>query len=209
VKTILLLMALALICFLPHQTAAQNATRARTETGKDVLLYPDGTWKYAPEASSPITSSNYNKGAAAISSYRPERGDFVIWYNPAKWRLQPSRTPDDMGHFTLIGTDGYAMIVSEGLAIPTESLKKIALENAKEAAPDARIISEEKRVVNGKEILCLVIEGTIEKVPFTYYGYYYGGKQGTIQVLTFTGQSFFATYKDEFTAFLNGLEIKN
>ena len=208
-KTILRIMALALICFLPHQTLAQNATRARTETGKDVLLYPDGTWKYAPEASSPKTNSSYNKGTAATTSYKPERGDFLIWYNPAKWRLEKSRTPDEMGHFSLIGTDGYAMIVSEGLPIPTESLKRIALDNAKDAAPDARIVSEETRVVNGKEITCLVMEGTIEKIPFTYYGYYYGGKQGTIQVLTFTGQALFAKYKDDFTEFLNGLEIKN
>lgn len=208
-KITLLVVALALICFLPHQTPAQNATHARTETGKDVLLYPDGTWKYASEASSPKPNSNYNKGAAATSSYKPERGDFLIWYNPAKWRLQQSRTSDDMGYFTLIGTDGYAMLVSEGLPIPTESLKRIALDNAKEAAPDARIVSDEKRVVNGKEIVCLVIEGTIEKIPFTYYGYYYGGKQGAIQVLTYTGQTLFAKYKDEFTEFLNGLEIKN
>ena len=101
------------------------------------------------------------------------------------------------------------MVLSEGISIPISSLKKIALENAKAVAPDSKIVSEETRIVNGKEVLCLILEGTVEQIPFTYYGYYYGGKQGTIQVITFTGQSLFAKYKKEFTEFLNGLEIKD
>ncbi len=204
------LLALAFLSFfLGSQVLAQSVIRARTETGKDVILYPDGTWKYPPEESQPKHDSNYSKPASSRASYKPERGDFVIWYDEAKWRLQPRREADARAHFSLVGTDGYAMIISEGLPIPLESLKRIALDNAKEAAPDAKLVSEERRIVNGKELLCLVFEGTIQQIPFTYYGYYYGGKQGAIQVLTFTGQSLFAKYKKDFTDFLNGLEIKD
>jgi hypothetical protein len=60
---------------------------------------------------------------------------------------------------------------------------------------------------NGKEILCMKIDGTIEQIPFRYYGYYYGGKQGTIQLLTYTGQGLFEKYEADFLDFLNGLEI--
>lgn len=63
------------------------------------------------------------------------------------------------------------------------------------------------RVVNGIETLCLQIEGTITKIPITQYGYYYGGKEGTIQVITFTRQNLFSIYREEFTNFLNGLVV--
>lgn len=56
-------------------------------------------------------------------------------------------------------------------------------------------------------LLCMKIEGTVKGIPFRYYGYYYGGKQGTIQILTFTGQTLFEKYEHDFTDFLNGLEI--
>lgn len=209
-KALTQLLVLSFLCFWFHsQAAAQSPARARTETGRDVLLYPDGTWKYAAEEAKAKQGSAFNKQTTASAAFTPQRGDFVIWYDPNKWRQERSREGDDIGHFKLVGTDGYAMILSEGLPMPTDSIKAIALDNAKEAAPDARIVSEERRTVNGKEVLCMVIQGTIHQIPFTYYGYYYGGKQGAIQVLTFTGQSLFAKHKTDFTEFLNGLEIKN
>ncbi len=209
-KTLIYLLSLTcLCCLLNGRALAQTATHARTDTGKDVILYPDGTWKFAPEEAPPKGDSSYGKSASALKAYKPQRGDFTIWYDETKWQLEVRRNDDGNGHLRLLGTDGYAMVISEGLFIPIASLKKIALDNARAAAPDSRVVSEETRTVNGKEVLCLVIEGTVEQIPFTYYGYYYGGKQGTIQLITFTGQSLFAKYKKDFTDFLNGLEIQD
>jgi len=202
-------LLLALLFVVHHHASGQNVIHARTEAGKDVILYPDGTWKNAAEATTPKSGSDYTRPSSARASYKTERGEFVIWYDETKWRLAQRRTDEDIVHFGLVHTDGYAMIVTDGLQIPTEGLQEIALSNAKGAAPDAKIASEEMRVINGKKVLCLVIEGTIQQIPFTYYGYYYGGKQGTIQLITFTGQSLFPKYKKEFTDFLNGLEIKD
>lgn len=63
------------------------------------------------------------------------------------------------------------------------------------------------RTVNGKTVMVLVIEGSVKGIPITYYGYYYGDKDGAIQVVGSTGQGLFAKYEAEFTKFLNGLEI--
>jgi len=87
------------------------------------------------------------------------------------------------------------------------ALKKVVLDSAVQAAPDAKILSEEKRIVNGHELLCLKIEGSVSQIPFTYYGYYYSGNGGTLQLITFTSQNLFAEYQKDFTDLLNGLEI--
>lgn len=210
VKSTLLLLSLFCACA-AAQVSAQEAIRARTEAGQEVLLYPDGTWKFTGDLKPPgaaASRANFNKPAAARKLFKTERGKFGVWYDENKW--QPTRrmnAESGKQSFNLVSGDGYAMIIAEELTIPMTALKRIALENAKQAAPDARIVLEEKRVVNGREILCLRIQGTIEQVPFTYYGYYYGGPAGTIQVITFTGQTLFNRYETEFTSFLNGLEI--
>lgn len=191
---------------LPRQVFAQ--TRARTESGIEVILYPDGTWKYAKEPKGrPSSITKYSKPGLANKFYKTGRGDFGVWYNESKWR--PAKKLDDQERFQfqLIGEDGYAMVIAEGAEMPTTSLKELALDNARNAGQDVTLIFEEKRIVNGHEILCLKITGKIKQVPFIYYGYYYGGKEGTIQVITFTTQNLFKKYEEEFTNFLNGLVI--
>ena len=73
--------------------------------------------------------------------------------------------------------------------------------------PNAKFVNEETHIVNGKEVLCMTTEANVQGIAFTYYGYYYAGKTGTVQVITFTGQNLFTDYKSDMEAFLNGLEI--
>ena len=196
--------SLLLILIAGSTVVAQTPIRARTESGKEVILSPDGTWKYAPEAPGPAVVTNKPFGATTL--FKAPQGGFGIWYDDTKWLID-QKSDHATAEFKLKRGDAYALVLVEELNIPIATLKEIALENAKEAAPDAKIIFEETRTVNKKEVLCMKMEGTIKGIPFRYYGYYYGGKQGTIQLLTFTGQTIFAKYEQDLTDFLNGLEI--
>jgi hypothetical protein len=208
-KSVLLVFILTLSfvwSYLSCQTFAQ--TRARTETGKEVILYPDGTWKYITESTiRPSQKVSYIKPPSATKFIKTERGNFGVWYDESKWKKAGKPDPEGKLYFQLIGEDGYVMVIAEGIEMPITTLKEVVLENAQKAAEDARIILEEKRVVNGREILCLRINGTLKQVPFAYYGYYYGGKEGTIQVITYTSQNLLKKYEQVFTEFLNGLVI--
>ncbi|HEY1406371.1 MAG TPA: hypothetical protein VF857_07165, partial [Spirochaetota bacterium] len=70
-----------------------------------------------------------------------------------------------------------------------------------------RVIQEENRVVNGKNILCMKMQGTIDGIDFMYYGYYYAGKAGVIQHITFAPSNLFSEYEPDMLNFLNGLVI--
>lgn len=210
-KSVVLPLILSLFfmwTFLSQQVSAQ--TRARTESGKEVILYPDGTWKYAKEPESkPSSMVGYNKLSSANKLFKPARGEFGIWYNESKWRRVRVENEREEGKVTfyLIGEDGYAMVISEGIEMPTSYLKEVVLGNARNAGADFEIILEEKRIVNDREVLCLQMAGTIMQVPFVYYGYFHSGKEGTIQVITYTGKNLLKKYEQEFTDFLNGLVI--
>jgi hypothetical protein len=73
--------------------------------------------------------------------------------------------------------------------------------------PDVKIVFEEKRVVKGKELVCLKLAGTLQNTPFIYYGYYYGGSEGTLQVVTATASNIFDEFKQDFDDFLNGTQM--
>jgi hypothetical protein len=100
------------------------------------------------------------------------------------------------------------MIISERISIPMDKLREIALDNARDAAPDIKVVEEQRRRVNGTDVLMMRLEGTTNGIPFTYLGYYYGGPVGTIQVITYTGQNLFDEYRKEFEEFLNGFRLK-
>ena len=93
------------------------------------------------------------------------------------------------------------------LPLSPRTPREIALENAKAAAPDVKVLFEETRNINKKDVLCMKFNGTVRGIPLTYYGYYYGGKQGAIQLLSFTGTDLFEKYEKDMTDLLNGLEI--
>jgi hypothetical protein len=91
--------------------------------------------------------------------------------------------------------------------MPIETLRNMALTNAKNAAPDARIVSQETRRVNGHDVSVLQIDGTIQGIRFTYLGYYYSGQEGTIQLITYTAANLFEEYKPQLEQLLDGFTI--
>lgn len=103
--------------------------------------------------------------------------------------------------------DAYANVISERLSIPTDSFPEIAISNARKADPHAAITFREKRTVNGVEVWFLKMDAQVNGIPFTYMGFYYGGKAGAIQVLTFTGKNLAAEYEADFVEFLNGFSV--
>lgn len=177
---------------------------AVTDSGRTVILYPDGRWKDAPAAQSDDTSITTPKSATAKAIIN--RGKSYVAYDPKQWKMDK---PEEGGQtaFKHVEGEAYAMTICERMEISLEALKNVAIANAKAAAPDARIISENRRKVNDKNIMSLIIKGTVENIPFTYFGYYYTGKEGTIQVITYTFDNLFQEYKPIMEKFLNGFSV--
>ncbi|MBW3539190.1 MAG: hypothetical protein KY476_02875 [Planctomycetes bacterium] len=179
-------------------TGAQEQ-RAKTEDGKDAILEADGTWSDV---------GKYTKDKNATLAYTGKRGTFAMYLVPDTWKkLDEVDNEDAEVEFDHKDGDVYAMIIAERIMVPLNTLKKIAFDNIRALDESAKIAFEEKRTVNGKNVLCLTIEATVEGIPFTYHNYYYSGDEGSFQVMTFTGRNLFKEYKPEMEAFLNGFEI--
>lgn len=204
-KTILTVLILLTVQFLNAQI------NAITETGDEVILYDDGTWKYLNDSIIdnvviPINEKEFLKDKKSTFLVKSKKLNIGIWINPKSWSFTKGTENDAFEfQFQKKEDDLYAMLISEKVQIPIETLKGIAIENAKDAAPDIKVINEEYRSVNGVQVLMMQMSGTIRGMRFIYYGYYYSNSNGTIQLITYTGENLFPNYLNNIEEFLNGL----
>ena len=202
--TILLLLA----------ATSYASQKAITDTGEEVILNSDGTWEYSDNAqkASNIIETNKKKFE------RPKDSSFLLksiknnsayWINTDKWSFGKAKdNPEVEYQFQLKGKDLYAMAVNEGIEIARESLIDIALSNARSAAPDVKIVRQEYRIVNGKKVIYMEMNGTIQSIKFTYLGYYYSDASGSTQLVTYTATNLVDKYRSEINDFLNGLVMQ-
>lgn len=183
---------------------ASDGIRATTADGRQVLLRPDGTYIFL---SSPA-GGTANLPKNATKTLMSKKKFYSLAYDPSKWSEKPST--NDSAEFFLEHESGdvYAMTIVERLTMTPEALRTAVITNAQEVAPDIRIVSEQTRRVNGVDVMNLRLEGNMNGVPITYYGYYWAGQPGTVQIVTFTGQNLFEEYKGDMLELLNGLQLK-
>jgi hypothetical protein len=158
-------------------------------------------------ASPPSVTAMDSDPNSTKTEFKTQKGQFSIWVDTSKWQLASQTMGNAEYMFTHKNGDGFAVIIPERLTFSLAGLKEIVLQLARQAAPDAKISAEEMRVVNGQKILSLKMEGTIKGLTFVYYGYYYTGEAGTIQVVTYTAKSLLKEYEQDFTDFLSGLKV--
>lgn len=193
-----------------NRTVAQ--TKATTEKGEKVVLFDDGTWQYSDSLSieeqeqvEVIKTSDlkFEKASNAKTLTEGKIWKYGIWNNNVKWGISTSSKSQDL-YFKMKTGDAYVMTVAEEIEIPVETLATVAFENAKNRAPDAKLLKKEYRIVNGLKVIHLQIEGTLSGIHFIYSGYYYSCSKGSVQVVGFTAANLFPKFEKDIESFLNG-----
>mgnify|MGYP007094902967 CR=1 FL=1 len=205
---VLAILSISILLFFSSTSGQQKAV---TDMGDEVILYSNGTWKYITEPKSGDISTNksfFKKEKAASFLLKSNHINMGVWLDPKKWKFNKSKDSEASEYeFELKGESVFGMTIVESVDIPLLSLRAAALENAKSIAVDTRVSHEEYRMVNGLKVLSLEFLSTIQGIEFLYYGYYYSGENGTIQLLSYTYSSQATANRREMETFLNGLTI--
>ncbi len=201
-----------LLCAFSFSVIASK--KAVTEEGDVVILNDDGTWEYEDGNASDyielaVNPNVFSKNEKSNFTLKSTKTSATFSINPKKWEFKKNKGDHDSAEYTfkLKGNDLYGMAISEQLEIEIEELTKIAFENAKGAAPDAKIVKKEYRIVNGHKVIYMEIVGTIQSIKFKYLGYYYSDSSGSTQYLAYTGINLENKYKEEINNFLNGFSL--
>jgi hypothetical protein len=194
-------------------TLGYGQIKAVTENGDEVTLYSDGTWAYddlegMEDAEILMNPKTFTKGESATFLLKSSKNNFGFYLNPKEWSFTKEGSNSAAEYeLQLKSGDLYGMIISEQVEIPLENLREIAISTAKTAAPDLQVVKEEYRMVNGLKMLHLQMNGTMQGIKFSYYGYYYSNESGTTQYVTFTSQNLMDSYREQCDALLNGLIV--
>ena len=200
-----------ILLFFPFFSGAQQ--HAVTETGEEVILYEDGTWLYKSEQGSPhneisVNPQKFEKSEDATFLLKSTKVDIGVWLNPKKWAFKKAVNNKDAEYeLQLKDEDLYGMIIAEKIEIPLETLRGIALDNARSVASDIYVAQQEYRNVNDQRVLFMQMNGTMQGVKITHYGYYFSNPGGTVQFLTYTAQNLMNGYQKECEELLNGLVV--
>jgi len=203
----ILLFAGFIIVSIPS-VAQQTAV---TETGNKVILYDDGTWSYLHKDTiaaddiliNPEKFSNSANSSFLLKSTRINMGSYL---DTLKWTVKKANEHEAAEYeINNIELGLYGMMITEKLDLPLESLANIALDNARDAAPDVKVMDKQYRYVNGLKVLMMRMTGTIQDIKFSYYGYYYSTPKGAIQFLVYSSDEIVNQNVAEIEALLNGL----
>jgi len=201
-----------IICLLSFAVSAGQ--KAVTDEGDIVILSSDGTWKYEDNSADIVpeilmNTSSFEKGKESTFTLKSKANNSAFSIDPKSWSFKKSEDTNTREYeFTLNGEDLYGLAITEAIEVDLVNLSQLALQNAKDAAPDASITKQEYRIVNGNKVIYLEIDGTIQGIKFKYLGYYYSDKSGSTQYMTYTGASLVGKYKNEIENFLNGFSIQ-
>ncbi len=204
------LLALAIAAALSLGGVRAEEQRGKTAGGKDVILRDDGTWAYAEPGKKAVEKAGgeYAKDKKAELAYTGKRGTFTLTLVPDAWKPMVTPLPPgaEVGFLHAEGDIG-AVVVAERIEIPMAALKKLVLDNVRNVDPEAKVLLDEKRTVNGRPVVCLTVDATVSSIALTYHIYLYSGDEASIQVLTWTGRKLFKENKADMEAFLNGFEV--
>lgn len=196
-------------------------TEAITMNGDTVLLFDDGQWDYKnnrratvaeTEASyilPPLNPTKFVKPKSSKAVAKGKNGAYELWYNAKKWDRSIKKTGEGSDiELNQKETEGFMMTIFERADFPLSFLRNLALNNARKASSDFEVLEEEMREVNGRQVLCLKFNATIQGVKFTYLGYYCTFPGGALQLLTMTYHNLFEELKPDFEELFSGLIIK-
>lgn len=190
--------------------ASQNAV---TDNGSVVLLNDDGTWRYisneSDKSSAPIS---FNKGLfqkADNQTFQVKSGKnrSAVWLDPRKWIFQKPDTGTSPAEyrFQLKAGDLYGMLITEQIEVELERLPQLAFDLLRRTAPNARLVSQEFRVVNDYKIVRMRVDANVQGINMSYIGYYTSDKSGSTQFVTYTATNLVEKNTPEIDEFLNGL----
>jgi hypothetical protein len=132
--------------------------------------------------------------------------NFSLRYDPDRW-MQAALDDDGQLGLAHSSGDAHAVVIAERIGIPRGSVEDVALENAQSVDPKAKIVFREQHRINGVDVRFLKIEAAVNGVPMMYWGCFYGGEYGTVQVVAYTAKNLMPEYEKEFTDFLSGLTV--
>jgi hypothetical protein len=204
---IISIIAILFLC----QTSLMAQIKAVTDTGDEVILFNDKTWKFQNEKNVSIQkSTNYfSKGSNSTFLVKSKINRFGVHINPKVFEFKrDTKNSDNEFDFTNRKKTTYGFMINEGIELPLSTLRDYKVNSLKDKATSLDILDDEYRIVNGITILYLRIRLTTKDTgdtPLIFCMYFATAKSSTTQLISWTSETNFNKSSDEIFELLNGI----
>lgn len=168
---------------------------------KELTLKPNQQWK---DKEIPLyrTPSNATKGVKGIAV------PYTFWYDHFVWTESEPLNVNAEKSFKLLDGYAYAIIVTDKGQFYIDDLDDIVIKNAKESGfENATIVSDEKRIVNDREVLSLHWKAMLQGIQVDFLSYMFSDPEGSVFIHTYTPTFLFKENRKKMESFLNGFSI--
>lgn len=123
-----------------------------------------------------VTSKEFSKPESSVQLFKNESGSFGVWYDDKKWTPQSTQgdtTFPELKTMFIQKKPGFewGIYMSESQS-NIEQLKEDLLDFFKSVGQNTKIILEEHRVVNGYQVLAVLMTFDLGPNPWEFYGYF-------------------------------------
>jgi len=204
---IISITAILILC----QISLMAQIKAITDTGDEVILFNDKTWRFKSEKNVSIQkSTNYfSKGSNSTFLVKSKINGFGVHINPKSFEFKrATKNSDNEFDFTNRNKTTYGFMINEGIEIPLSTLREYKINSLKEKATSLDILDDEYRVVNGINILCLRVKAITKETgetPLIFCMYFATSKSSTTQLISWTSETSFNKSSDQIFELLNGI----
>lgn len=137
----------------------------------------------------------------------------TLTFNDGRFELNFADTgwtvPESTNDYHLISPNGEAFlkVMAERTEIPTDRVVTLALDNARKIDPALKVGRRGTRTVNGIRMTFQEFDATVNGVPITFVGHYYGGPEGSVQLLGWSARNLARDYRSQFDRLVDGLRV--
>ncbi len=197
---------LCLVLYLLHGRLIAQI-KAITDTGDEIILLDNKTWRYKIEKNKIDFDTNKNSSETNNSNslIKSDIGDFGVNINPNIIKTNSYSFNKD-AEFTFVSKDGkfWALFMTEKISVPLKFIKDFKIKSMKEKTDSLEILQEDDRIVNGMKIMHVKLKGTSKNFNFIYCIYFASSDSSTSQLFSYCLESDFENNRENMYKFLNG-----
>lgn len=209
-------LIISALILLSYQAEAQ--IKAVTDEGKEVVLFDNGTWKFANDSDAKaletITTNEtpFTKDKTSTFLYRSKKVNAGVYVNPKIWKFTDAfKTPVlEYAFINNLNSNLFGIFTSETVEVGIlKNLKELLVTTTQSRADYFRLKESEYRTVNGLKVLYLRYLVNAKGLDFEYQTYAYLTDNGYCSITAYSFSKYFDQYKKELDQYINGLvEVK-
>ena len=181
--------------------------KAITDTGDEIILLDDKTWKYKIEKNNLDFNTNKKTSETNNSNQliKSDIGDFGVNINQNIIQTNSHSFNKD-AEFTFVSKNGkfWALFMTEKISFPLKFLKDFKIKSMKEKIESFEILKEDERIVNGMKIMHVQLKGISKNFKFVYCIYFASSESSTSQLFSYCLESDFENNRENMYKFLDG-----